>query len=46
METFPVHISFAAPSAIEVQTPPLRAEDRELIQAVKALNHSEMFRGR
>ncbi len=45
METIPVHLNYAAPNGIEAQTPQLRAEDRELIQAVKALNHCEMFGG-
>jgi len=43
METTSVHLSHTVPSGVETHSPELRAEDRELIQAVKALNATEMF---
>jgi len=44
METSAVQ-NYAAPNSVEAPSPQLRAKDRELIQAVKALNRSEMFGG-
>ena len=43
MEISSVNLSHPAPADVQSPSPEARAESRDLIQAVKALNASEMF---
>ncbi len=43
MDIGPVPVSFYAPAAAQEAGSQVRPEDRQLIQAVKALNASELF---